>query len=125
MTKRYPLCSALGRGNPRDSRNLQRIALWILEAAPRGQHLWLHVDEALRHGCTRGDLLGGDVHHFYFAAFSVMREFRHRFSLPHRGSRYYEKTSHNILAKQNGDRFAGIDPLSVGRNDQKTIGMGQ
>src|ERR1700730_6067778 len=77
MTKRYPLRGALGRRNARDSRHFQRVALGILEAAHRAQHLRLHLDEALRHRGARGDLLTRDVHHFYFAALSVMREFRH------------------------------------------------
>src|SRR5229473_2505889 len=72
MTKRYPLRGALGRGDSRDSRDFEGVALGIFETA---------------HGGERGDLLGGDVHHFYFAALSVVREFRHGSSLPQQNGR--------------------------------------
>src|SRR5260370_32642519 len=87
MTKRYPLRGGLGRGDSRDSRDFEGVALGIFETAHGGEHARLHLDKALRHRGARGDLLGGDVHHFYFAALSVVREFRHGSSLPQQNGR--------------------------------------
>src|ERR1700686_5502335 len=77
MTKRYPLRGAFCGGDSGDTRDLERIAFGVLEAAYGGDYARLHCYKSLGFGGARGYLLGGDVDHLYFAAFSVVGEFWH------------------------------------------------
>src|SRR5258706_15329867 len=77
MTKRYPLRGALCGGNSGDARDFEGIALGILEAAHGGDYARGHFYEGVGFGGARGYLLGGDVNHLHFAAFSVVGEFWH------------------------------------------------
>src|ERR1700682_5119465 len=87
MTKRYPLRGAFCGGDTGDARDLERIAFGIFEAAYGGDYARLHCYESLGFGGARGYLLGGDVDHLHFAAFSVVGEFWHRLTLLRKSKR--------------------------------------
>src|SRR5207245_7038218 len=77
MTKRYPLRSTLGGRDARNSRGFQRIALWILKLANRGEDARRHSHEGVCYRRTVGNGFLRDVNHARFAAFVVMRESGH------------------------------------------------
>src|SRR6266481_4099855 len=81
MTKRYPLGGAFGGSDSGDASDFEGIAFGIFEAADGGYDAGLHFYESVGFGGAGGDLLGGDVDHLDFAAFAVVGEFWHRFTL--------------------------------------------